>query len=118
MNNPQSSANQVMADAELCVRAEMTKASLSSQEAAVKSVKQELTITQTKLQTETTQRSAMESQRLQWEAAIREAKVSLHQAASVLGTIIPEKPKEEPAAEDSEKGLKGKDKEIVKKEKV
>lgn len=102
----------------MCVCAEMTKASLNSQEAAVKSVKQELTTTQAKLQAETTQRSTMETQRLQWEAAVREAKVALHQAASALGTVIPDKVKEEQATEESEKSLKGKDKETVKKEKA
>ncbi|XP_076450064.1 cell division cycle and apoptosis regulator protein 1-like isoform X2 [Babylonia areolata] len=84
------------------------KASLSSQEAAVKSVKQELTSTQARLQVEITQRTTMEAQRLQWEAAVREAKVALTQATSVLATVLPDKVKKEEASTTAEQEKAGK----------
>ncbi|KAL8587387.1 hypothetical protein ACOMHN_062121 [Nucella lapillus] len=87
-----------------------TKASLASQEVVVKSVKQELSSVQARLQEEITQRGTMETQRQQWEAAVAEAKVALTQATSALTNVLPDvKPatKEGDKDQEPEKNVEG-----------
>ncbi|KAK7493304.1 hypothetical protein BaRGS_00015430 [Batillaria attramentaria] len=99
------------------------KSNLASQEAAVKSVKQELVNTQAKLQAEISQRMSLETQHGQWEAAAVQAKGSLQHALSLLSAIGPQLKEEDRAREadvkkKEESGVKKKEEAVsAKKEK-
>lgn len=105
--------------ADLTQQLESSKASQSSQETVVKTLRQELSTLQSRLAAEVAQRSNMAAVQQQWCTAVGEAKAALHQAASALGSLVPcVKPEPEQVKEGREKESRFEDrvKDQIKKE--